>query len=374
MSPAPTPEQVQQVIAKLPRAQLLCGQSPARSLDALTAHVRGLNPSTGGVYLKDDGALNPLYGGNKVRKLEWLLGDALSKGAREVWTIGGLGSHHALATALHCAQLGLTCRVAHVQQPVTPQVLATLTALISSESSLHLLHPPTEGERVSASVRAQLTSWLEEGERALGEAPYFIPSGGSSALGAVGYLLAALELGRDIEQGRLPMLKRIYVACGSGSTLAGLALGLSILALPIEVVGVRVVSRALVNERSIGRLIEGTLKLLVREGLALEAWRPELNLRLNTGHIGRGYGHETQRGRFAQALAQRDGLTLDGIYTAKAMSALLEEASQRSGASLFWGSLSSVDLSPAHARAQALGGLSALPCGYHELLNRMRIL
>jgi len=369
VSGAPTPEQVQQVIAKLPRAQLLCGQSPTRGLDALTEHVRGLNPSTGGVYLKDDGALNPLYGGNKVRKLEWLLGDALRRGAREVWTVGGLGSHHALATALHCAQLGLTCRVAHVQQPVTPQVLATLTDLVGAEPSLRLLHPPAQGERGSASVRAQLMSWLEEGERALGEAPYFIPSGGSSALGALGYILAGLELGRDIEQGRLPMIERLYVATGSGSTLVGLSLGLSILGLPTEMVGVRVVPRALVNQRSLQRLMGGTLELLAREGLALRDWRPELNLRLNTRHIGRGYGYETERGRSAKALAQRDGLSLDGIYTAKAMGALLEEASHRSGASLFWGSLSNVDMSLTRARAQALGGLSALPYDYHKILN-----
>ena len=84
--------EVEGSLARLPRQRLSKGASPTRLLSHVSRHVKVLNSRAGAVYLKDDGALSELYGGNKVRKLEFILGDALASGAREVWTIGGLGS------------------------------------------------------------------------------------------------------------------------------------------------------------------------------------------------------------------------------------------------------------------------------------------
>ena len=225
------------------------------------------------------------------------------------------------------------------------------------------------GERLSASVQSQLSAWLEEGRRELGEALYWIPSGGSSGLGTLGYLLAALELAHEVEAGLLPVIDRVYVAAGSGSTLAGLALGFAIATLPVEVVGVRVVPRSLVHERGVRHLIRQAVDLIEAGGVTLTGWEGRLRVRVLSGHLGEGYGYETARGREAQALAAHDDLLLDPIYTAKAMGALLEEAKQRSGRALFWGTLSTADLSPLLERSRSLGGLSALPQVYDELFR-----
>ena len=361
--------EIERILRTFPRYPLIEKTSETRELLYLGEYMRALKPHFGAVYLKDDSRINSIYGGNKIRKLEFIIGDAMSLGTRELWTIGGLGSHHALATALHCQSLGIKCRVFHVPQPITVQVLSTLGALISADPTLHLMCRPLEGERLAHSVKRQLSSWLAAGERELGAAPYFVPAGGSSCLGTMGHILAAFELSREIDEGRIPMIDRIYVAAGSGSTLAGLALGLYIAQRPIEVVGVRVVSKSLVNERAIHRLIQGSVRLIEAQGAQLEGWEEGTRYRILKNHIGRGYGFETESGQKAKILCATDELALDSIYTAKAMGALIEEASKLSGISLFWNTLSSSDRDPLFAHSDALGGLSSLPQSYQELLR-----
>ena len=327
--------------------------------------MQSISPTAGRVYLRDDGHINDLYGGNKVRKLEFILGDAISRGVSEVWTIGGLGSHHALATALHCQRLGLKCHIFHVHQPITPQVKDTLSALASAKPSLHLMSPPQEGEKLAVAIRSQLEVWLKGGKRASGKAPYFIPAGGSSCRGTIGYLLAAFELAKDIKAGLLPLIDRIYVAAGSGSTLAGLALGTYLGGLPTEIVGVRVVSRTLVNDRIIHRLLRESTTLLEASGVNIGDWQNGVRYRILTGHLGRGYGYETMLGQAATMIATQDHLTLDPIYTAKAVGALIKESKQSSGTTLFWHTLNTIDLSP-RLKVKAL---SSLPAAYHSLLG-----
>ena len=361
--------EVEEIINMWPRCPLIEGVSEMRSLKHLSEYIKHCNPSAGGIDLKDDGRLNTLYSGNKIRKLEFILGDVIHRGVDEIWTIGGLGSHHVLATALHCQRLGIGCRVFHVDQPIIDQVRETLTVLVAAQPSLHLMGSPQEGKRLAPFIRSQLQLWLSEGTSEGNGLPYFVPAGGSSCLGTLGYLLAALEVGQEIKSAQRPMIERVYVPAGSGSTLAGLALGFCIAEIPIEVVGVRVVSRSLVNDRVIRRLIRQSIELIESDGHRLGNIESRVQFRILTGHIGRGYGFETERGRQAQELAERDDLVLDSVYTAKAMGALIEEAKNRSGRSLFWNTLNAVDLSSLRARAESLGGLAALPSNYRDRLD-----
>lgn len=358
----------EQALRQVPRYSLITHSSPVRLLTKISDHIQRLNPLSGFVYVKDDGSLNPYYGGNKIRKLEFIFGDALAQQTKELWTIGGLGSHHVLATALHAAPLGIQCRIFHVEQPITHQVLQNLRILSTMPVKLHLMDRTPE-IKLGAAIRSQLACWLEAGRTELGQDPYFIPSGGSSYLGTLGYVLAAFELYHEIASGRLPMIDRLYVAVGSGSTLAGLALGIYLTQLPIEVIGVRVVSRTLVNQGVVNRLISASIDFMQRHGFQYGFQgknHSDVRYRIKSGHVGKGYGYETIQGEMARALALQDHLDLDSIYTAKVMGALVEEASQTSGTSLFWNTKNSRDLSPFIKNAESLEVPFALPKEYHE--------
>lgn len=362
--------QIKSVLDQLPSLDLGGYPSPIRRLDRCSDTKR-MGMSVGEVYLKDDGALNSIYGGNKIRKLELILAEALRRGEQRVWTVGGIGSHHALATALHGHQQGVHCHIFHVPQPVNAHVISTLTALLTTSPTLTLAQPPEQGESAPASLKRQLKSWLQRGQDELGRAPFFIPSGGSSLLGTLGYLRAAFELFEDIQQGRLPQIKAIYVPAGTCSTLAGLALGVSILNLEIELVGVQVVPRYLANTKVVERLILEAITFINSQGIELPISGHRYPYRLLKGYLGAGYGHMTAQGEEAMELAAQDELKLDPIYTSKTMAALLEEERDRCRPVLFWNTLSSADLTQ-HTRGKNLEGLlNTLPSTYDSALGAL---
>jgi D-cysteine desulfhydrase len=151
-----------------------------------------------------------------------------------------------------------------------------------------------------------------------------LPVGGSSPLGVLGYVEAALELAEQVAVGDLPAPAEVVVAAGSGGTAAGLAVGLGLAGLDARVTGV-VVTDGLVSERSAARLVRRTAALLRKRGAGPDMGTPA-ELRILEGYRGAGYGHPTPEGKLATELARRDGLALDPVYTAKAVAGLLGEA------------------------------------------------
>ena len=270
-----------------------------------------------GVWVKEDGAFGSGgWGGNKVRKLEWLLPDARRRGRRSILTFGGLGTNWGLATALYAREQGIETALALVDQPVDDHVRAQLARLEASGARIYRTH--TKARTVAT------LPWLLARNAGGGRPPYLLPAGGSSPVGALGYVEAALEIAAQVEEGSLPEPAHVVVPVGTGGTAAGLALGFQLAGLRTRVVGVVVNDQLRLDPPVIARLARRTARLLERRGAHLGGLRLEPDmLDLTRDQIGAGYGHPTEAAARATALSAADGLPLDPVYTAKAMAGLL---------------------------------------------------
>lgn len=300
----------------------------------------------GRLFVKRDDLTSPLYGGNKVRKLEYLLADARRRGASSLVTLGGLGTNQGLALALHGRAAGFAVEVALAPQPITPAVRANLAGLLAAGAVLRFARTGP-GCLVHAwrAVRRR---------RAAGERPCYVPPGASTALSTVGYIAAALELAAQVELGLLPPPERIYVAAGTCGTAAGLVAGCKLAGLPSRVTAVRVFAAFRANRRSITRLARGALARL----RALEPGIPPTpidagDFDLLTGFLGPGYGVPTAAAQAAIAWAA-PRLPLETTYTGKALAACLAAgAPAGSGTVLFWNTYNSAPF----PQATGLGSL-----------------
>ncbi|HEX9107860.1 MAG TPA: pyridoxal-phosphate dependent enzyme [Longimicrobiales bacterium] len=282
------------------------------------------------LQVKRDDLTAPVYGGNKVRKLEFLIAHAAGQGARRLITAGALGSHHALATALYGREAGIPVTLLLFPQPVTPHVRRVLLTDVALGAELRFV---PRMEMVPGALLAR--RWAARQERAC-----VIPPGGSDALGTLGYVNAALELAEQVAAGELEPPSRVHVAAGTLGTTAGIAIGLALAGLDTEVAATRITGRIVTNERALLRLIRGALALLEPE-VRLDAQAVAARVEIRHGQIGAGYGRETEAGRRATELLGAAGLKLDPTYTAKAAAEALAGAGD--GRELFWQTLSAAE-------------------------------
>ncbi len=294
----------------LDRVPLGDGPTPVRELTGL-----GASSGEAPVWIKDDGAYSRV-GGNKARKLEWLLADARRRGKSTILTGGAAGTNHGLATAVFARRLGMRTVLVLAPQPETDHVRAQLTRLRASGAEIHI----APGFYTSF----LLAAWLTAAEAGPGlRTPYLIPPGGSTPLGCVGYVRAALELHDQVVAGELPEPSHIVVALGSGGTAAGLLAGIRLSGLRSRLLCV-VVSDAIRQEaRRVARLARRTLRLLAEHGTPAPAATAAGTLKLERGWLGPGYGRSTPESEQAMELLERERVTLDPVYTAKAVAALL---------------------------------------------------
>ena len=291
----------------LPHVKLGDGPTPVRPLEGLGD----------GLWLKDDGAYGTAWGGNKVRKLEWILPDAKRRGRRTVLTFGALGTNHGLATALYAREQGLRCAIALVDQPVDDHVRAQLARLEASGATLHRTH--TKARTVAAAP------WLLARHRR----PYVLPAGGSSPVGALGYVEAAFEIAAQVRDGALPEPSHVVVAVGSGGTAAGLTVGLRLAGLRTKVLGIVVNDTLKLDHGTLTRLARRSARLLRRRGAEVADPDPG-DLTVVRDWLGPGYGHPTPESSRAIELArEKEGLELDPVYTAKAMAGALGVVEER---------------------------------------------
>lgn len=316
----------------LPRAVLTQLPTPVEPL-ALTG------VPDGALWVKRDDRTSTVYGGNKARKLEFVLGAAQARGTRRLVTTGGIGTHHGLATAVFGRQLGMATTLVLVPQPVTDHVREQLRAMRAFGAEIR----GTRGVLGAAvQVIAVLTrSWLR------GEHPLLVPTGGSSARGDVGFVAAAFELADQIEAGSLPEPAEIFVPVGSGGTLAGLVLGAKLAGLRARIVGVLVTDILPPGARRLAAQANATLALLRRLDPSLPALRIEPSaFEVTRTQLGAGYGAATPAGDDAAARAARAGLGLEATYTSKCLAEILARfADGRARAPvLFWNTYNSSDL------------------------------
>jgi len=317
------------VLAELP--------TPVSRLKGLEKHLRIQRCD-----VKSDGFTARPFGGNKIRKLEFLLGEALSQKNRSVLTFGAAGSNHALATALCARKTGLRAVCLLADQPNARYVRRNLLAHLDAGSDLHGY------AKSSALKRGALVQSLLEAMRT-GRPPMIIPPGGSTPLGACGFVNAGLELKLQIDEGLLPKPDRIYVALGTMGTAAGLLLGLQAVGLDPELIGVRVVPEIMANARAFQRLYSRTRTLLRQKDPSFPfAEHGMKRLTIRNEFFGTKYACFTDAGMEAVRLAfSLDGVHLDGTYTGKAMAALISDA--RNGELkdknvLFWNTLNARSL------------------------------
>ena len=283
---------------------------------------------TGPLFVKHDDRTATLYGGNKARKLEWLLGHARARGLERVVTFGGLGTNHGLATALYSVGLGLGCDLVLVDQPLDEKVRRRVRELVAAGATLHY------GRTVAGAAILALGILARHPRSAI------IPPGGSSPRGVLGFVDAGLELAEQVLQGDVPEPERLYLALGTGGSAAGLALGLALGGLRTRVVGVLVTDLLPPGTRALHRLARRAAGLLARAGAPTGPL--DVDLEIEVGYAGPGYGHATPRAGAAIELAERlERLRLDGTYTGKALGALLRREQGQNSVVLFWNTLAS---------------------------------
>ncbi|HEX6559192.1 MAG TPA: pyridoxal-phosphate dependent enzyme [Longimicrobiales bacterium] len=283
------------------------------------------------LWIKRDDGTAPVYGGNKVRKLEFLLAAARARNAHRLITVGAAGSHHALATTVYGRQLGFDVTLVLFPQPLTPHVrdILLLDQALGAE-----LRYTRRMESVPAALFVTALRYRRQGA-------FIIPAGGSDATGTLGYVDAALELAEQVAAGSIPEPAVVIVAAGTLGTAAGLALGFELAGLRTVVKAVRITSKLVTNERVLARLVRGAEVLLQRHGAPVAAGdRALARVELLHGHIGGGYGQETDKARQAAALFGAHDIQLDPTYTGKAAAAFLEEIRAAARPVLFWQTLS----------------------------------
>jgi D-cysteine desulfhydrase len=268
----------------LPHLSLSEVATPVRRLGELDRPGQGDAP----IWLKDDGTFGGLWGGNKPRKLEWVLADARARGRRTVLTVGALATNHGLATALYARAHGMRTVLALADQPLDEHVRRQFVRITATGADVRLTHGRY---RTMATVPLLM---LRHFDLSRMRPPYFLTLGGSSPLGSLGFVEAALELADQIERGELPEPTNVVVAVGSGGTAAGLALGLRLAGLRTRVTGVLVNDRTPLSTGGLARLARRAERLLRRRGARFGPIGVQpADLDLETRWLGAGYGQRT---------------------------------------------------------------------------------
>lgn len=295
-------------LASFARLDLVGAVTPLLKLDRLS-RMLGRD-----IYIKQDDTTPLAFGGNKLRKLEFLAADALRQGADTLVTAGAIQSNHVRQTAALAARLGLRCR-ALLENPTGTTDCDYLHS--GNRLLLDLFNAQAEPVSNLDNADAQLQA-LAERLPGDGHKPYVIPIGGSNPLGALGYVRAGLELAQQAEA-MGPTFSAVVLASGSAGTHGGLALAFAHAMPDTPVVGVTVSRSVAVQTPKVAGLIEGTAGLLdveVPAGLKVELWDEYFAPR---------YGEPNQAGLEAiRILAGAEGVLLDPVYTGKAMAGLLD--------------------------------------------------
>jgi D-cysteine desulfhydrase len=285
--------------------------------------------AVGRLFVKRDDLSAPAYGGGKVRKLEFLLGDAKRRGKTKVITTGSAGSNQAVATAIHGRALGLDVLVFLAPERMTDHVRENQSWARLAGAEL----------RSVASVSAAETLARRMLRGPSGSDYYFIETGGSSELGNVGFINAGFELAAQVAAGTLPRPDAIYIALGTMGSAVGLCIGLKAAGLRTRVIGVRASNPTTSSSAGFRGLYARSVAYLrgidaAFPALELEAGEFEIEQR----ELGPGYARTTPAARDAVRLfGDSTDIPLETTYTGKALAALIRHAPGASRRTLlFW--------------------------------------
>ncbi len=315
--------------AALPRIELASLPTPVDRIAVNTK--RGKQH----ISVKYDNLTGGVYGGNKVRKLEYILARARDRECATIATFGAVGSNHALATALYAKQAGFDCTCFLSHQAKTALVPATLNRHLQNDTKL-VRFGGAYANRLRT-LRKHL--WNRKA--------WIIPMGGSSWLGTVGFVAAGLELAAQIESGEVPQPDSLYVGSGTMGTAVGIALGLAIAGLEIDIQAIRVSDTTITNEKALNRLLNKTVTMMHGLDPAVPAdLAARTRLRIRDEFFGPGYAQSTAETVKAIDFARDElDLTLEPTYTGKTIAAVLGDLETAAGENfLYWHTYNSVPL------------------------------
>jgi D-cysteine desulfhydrase len=336
----------------IPWIPLVKTPTPVKQLKKLEDYLR----TDISIWMKQDSLTSKTYGGNKVRKLEFILADALEKKKETIATLGGVGTNHGLATTIFGKEKGLKVVLYLIDQPITKYVLNNLKLDFNYGAELKYVK-----NYLGVGIHFYLLDRLKR------RRTYWLPAGGSTPVGVLGYVNAVLELKQQIEEGKLPEPKQIFVAAGTTGTMAGIELGVQLTNLQTQVVGIRVTDKMAATGRKVKGLINGALKLLKKDK-KIKNFRYRPNFMLIDQYYGGKYGRVTPEGLEAvEIINKTENIFLETTYTGKTLAALLDQvkAAETKEPILFWNTYNSVDLSSVANQVQ----YQQLPPEFHHLFE-----
>ncbi|MCP4418150.1 MAG: D-cysteine desulfhydrase family protein [Chloroflexi bacterium] len=294
--------------------------TPVEKLERLSKHLGGPE-----IYIKRDDQTGLATGGNKTRKLEFLVADALAQGCDHLITTGAPQSNHCRQTAAAAARFGLGCSLVLSGEP-PKQIQGNL--LLDKLLGAHLYWT---GDKPRPEVMAEVANE----QRAMGHRPYIIPLGGSNVMGATSYVLAMQELMEQLTTASIN-IDFIVFASSSGGTHAGIVLGAEIYGFRGQVLGISVDHPADDLKMQVSALATATATHL-GVGTVSVAGRVDVN----DDYVGEGYAMVAETEREAiKMVAQLEGVLLDPVYTGRAMGGLIDlirwGAFTRGQTVLFW--------------------------------------
>jgi D-cysteine desulfhydrase len=297
-------------LARIPRRRYTVGRTPIEPLPRLSEHLGGPN-----IYIKRDDLLGLSAGGNKTRKLEFLMADALAQGADTIITTGAVQSNHCRLTLSAAVKEGLTCHLL-LEERVEGSYSADgsgnnlLFRLLGAES----IQVVPGGSDLHAGMEE-----IAERVRRDGGTPYIVPGGGSNALGALGYVACAEEILTQSFEMSLP-IEHVVCSSGSGGTHAGLVAGFYGNQSGIPVTGISVRAEKRPQEAKLHALSNETSRLLADDGRDI----PAAAFSVEDGYVGPGYSLPTPEMTEAiQTFARLEGILLDPVYTGKTAAGLI---------------------------------------------------
>ncbi|XBS68596.1 D-cysteine desulfhydrase [Acerihabitans sp. KWT182] len=298
-------------LARFPRLSLGQFPTPLEALPNLSRYLGG--PA---LYIKRDDSTGLATGGNKTRKLEFLLADALEKGADVVITQGATQSNHVRQTIAAAAKIGLKTQVLLEKrvERFGEDYQRSGNVLLDNLLGGVIVESLPAGTDMQQAMEALAATLREQGHR-----PYVIPGGGSNPIGALGYAACAEELLYQSSRQRL-RIDHVVHATGSTGTQAGLVAGLNASNSGIPVLGISVRAPKAKQEENVFALASATWKLLGARGELSRDW-----VQVNSDYVGEGYGLPTAGTLEAlRLLAQLEGILLDPVYTGKGMAGLID--------------------------------------------------
>ena len=298
------------LLSGFPRVSLAHLPTRLEFLPRLTEHLGGAE-----IWVKRDDCTGLATGGNKTRKLEFSMGEALEQGADTIITVGAVQSNHVRQTAAAAAKLGMRCEVLleHRVEKPSNLYLNSGNVLLDRVLGAHLREYPkgTDFDAVMKDIARDI--------RARGGAPYIIPGGASNPVGALGYVGCAEELLQQCEEQDVAF-DHVVLASGSAGTHAGMAVGLRARGSQVPILGLGVNAPRDEQEAKVFELACETAEYIERKGCVARE-----DIVADCNYVGPGYGEPTESMNEAVLmLARKEGLLFDPVYSGKALAGMID--------------------------------------------------